>query len=813
MSAAMVWRLTLWGTIGALFCATVGAWGSDPVELHVWGQGFGPETKGLEAAVREFERRNPDVRVRMLSMGAGAMNPQKLMTSIVGKAPPDVIRQDRFTIGDWASRGAFLDLSPYIERDMETDPLSPRPEQYYPETWAEVSYRKGVFAIPTSFDNRALYWNKNIFRESSAALRKAGLDPSRPPRTWEELLAYSKVLTQHNADGTLRQAGFLPNFGNSWLYLYAFQQGAEFMSPDGRTCTLYTPESAKALQFMVEGYEVVGGYEKALSFQSGFQSNMNDPFIVGKVAMKIDGDWILANLARYGPQLDFGVAPPPVPEDRYRLQREFAGETERFVTWSGGFSLAIPEGARHPEQAWRFVKWMTSLEGRLLEAGAQRDWEEKRGRLSIPRQNAHRKANEIIFLQLKPKQAKFADALQVHVDLAPAAKIRPVTFVGQILWDEHVRATERACLKLSPPERALKAGQAVVQREIDEFFRMEQYPPASPFVLVGFGVLLGGAAVAWFVVRTRRERVGQLSRQSARWGYLLISPWLVGFGILTLGPMIASLVLSFTHYPVLSEPRWVGTDNFADLFTADWPNVKKSLANAAYLAGVGVPLSLLTGLSIALLLNSAVRGLRYYRTFFYMPAIVPTIASAVLWAWLLSGDPNKGLINAVWLATVSEWFGTPVPGWINAEAWAKPALILMGVWGAGSGMILWLAGLKGIPTSLYEAAAIDGANPRQQFWTVTLPQLSPIIFFNLVMGIIGSLQEFDRVYVMRTPDGTPGPADSLLVPVYHLFVNGFSYFKMGYASAFAWLLFAIILILTAIQLKLAPKWVHYEAEN
>lgn len=136
---------------------------------------------------------------------------------------------------------------------METDPLSPRPEQYYPETWAEVSYRKGVFAIPTSFDNRALYWNKNIFRENAAALRKAGLDPSRPPRTWEELLAYSKVLTQHNADGTLRQAGFLPNFGNSWLYLYAFQQGAEFMSPDGRTCTLFTPESAKALQFMVEG--------------------------------------------------------------------------------------------------------------------------------------------------------------------------------------------------------------------------------------------------------------------------------------------------------------------------------------------------------------------------------------------------------------------------------------------------------------------------------------------------------------------------------------------------------------------------------
>ncbi|MBZ0214129.1 MAG: sugar ABC transporter permease, partial [Nitrospirae bacterium] len=290
-------------------------------------------------------------------------------------------------------------------------------------------------------------------------------------------------------------------------------------------------------------------------------------------------------------------------------------------------------------------------------------------------------------------------------------------------------------------------------------------------------------------------------------------PWLIGFLVFTLGPMVASLFFSFTQYNVLSPARWVGVKNYTDLFAGDWVNMSKALYNTLYLAGIGVPLGVATGLAVALLLNSAVRGMRYYRTLFYMPAIVPTVASAVLWIWLLTSDPNKGLINAAWNATFSQWFGTPPPGWLNAEAWAKPSLILMGMWGAGSGMILWLAGLKGVPGQLYEAASIDGATPRQQFWAVTLPQLSPIVFFNLVMGFIGALQEFDRVYVMKPAEGSAGPADSLLVPVYHLFVNGFNYFKMGYASALAWVIFGVILLLTAFQFKLAPRWVHYEAEK
>ncbi|MCW5943641.1 MAG: extracellular solute-binding protein [Fimbriimonadaceae bacterium] len=783
-------------------------------EVVVWGLGLGPDSKGLEATIKEFERRNPRYKIRILSMGAGRMNPQKLMTSIVGNVPPDAIHQDRFTIGDWASRGAFQPLDDLMARDRETDPLCPRPEQYYPPTWEEASYGGKLYAIPMASDDRVLYYNKKRFRERAKELRAAGLDPGRAPRTWSEVLAYSKVLTDYNPDGkTLKRAGFLPNFGNSWLYMFAFQMNASFMSPDGKTCTLYSPEAEKALEFIVKGYDQVGGYENAKAFETGFQGGENDPFIIGKVAMKIDGDWILSGLARYAPNLDFGTAPAPVPDDRYTKRGAFANEKDTFVTWVGGFSYAIPKGARNAEGGWAWIKWATSADARLLEMSAQQEWEKRRGRFFVPRIQANIETNERAYKQFKPADPKFADAVRDHIDMMRYARIRPVTFVGQPLWDEHVRALENAALHKKTPAEALKDGQAVVQRELDAVLSAKNYPVIDMGVpgYIGFGAILIG--VIAFVVWFRRQRLGPLARSEARWGYLFIAPWLIGFLVFTLGPMVASLFFSFTSYNVLSPARWVGAKNYSDLFAGDWVNVSKALYNTIYLGGIGVPLGVATGLAVALLLNSAVRGMRYYRTLFYMPAIVPTVASAVLWIWLLTSDPNKGLINSVWSNTVGAWFDVAPPGWLNAESWAKPSLILMGVWGAGSGMILWLAGLKGVPTQLYEAASIDGASPRGQFWAITLPQLSPIVFFNLVMGFIGALQEFDRVYVMKPAEGSAGPADSLLVPVYHLFVNGFNYFKMGYASAMAWVIFLIILAMTLVQFKLAPRWVHYEADK
>ena len=783
-------------------------------EVVLWGLSLGPDTKGQDAVIREFENRNPDIKVKLLSMGAGRMDPQKLMTAIVGNVAPDVIYQDRFTISDWASRGAFRQLDDLIKRDSTSDPLCPTEKQYYSATWQEASYGGKVYAIPTSSDNRILYWNKKIFREESAKLRAAGLDPTRPPRTWTELLAYSKVLTKFGKDGRLERAGFMPNFGNAWLYMYAFQNNANFLSSDGRKCTMNTPEAVEALDYIVKGYEIVGGYEKAKSFETGFQGNENDCFIVGQVVMKIDGDWILNNLARYAPELEFNGDPAPVPDDRFNKKGRFANEKDTFVTWMGGFSLAIPKGAKNSEDGWKLIKFITSAEGRLIENRAQAAWERMRGRVFMPRQIANIEANEASSKIFKPASPNYAQAIDMHTKMARYGRIRPATFAGQVLWSEHVKALEAACYKKATSEKALQDAQVAVQRELDAFYDKEKYSviDLKAPAFLGFLGLLG--FFGYFVLQFAKARIGRLERHEAKWAYLFVSPWIIGFLLLTIGPMLASLFFSFTQWDVLNEARFVGLKNYMEMFGADWKSVSRALSNVAYLTGVGVPLGLTTGLAIALLLNTASKGIRFYRTIFYFPSIVPVIASAVLWTWVLTADPGKGLINSYWIDTITKWLNIPPPGWLQSADWSKPALILQGAWGAGGGMVLWLAGLKGVPTSLYEAASIDGANGNRQFWSITFPQLSPIIFFNLITGFIGSMQEFDRVYVMRpSQDGPVGPDDSMLTPTYHLFNNGFAFFKMGYASALAWLIFILVMIVTFIQWKLKDRWVHSEISS
>ena len=399
----------------------------------------------------------------------------------------------------------------------------------------------------------------------------------------------------------------------------------------------------------------------------------------------------------------------------------------------------------------------------------------------------------------------------------PDTKFRPVTFVGQKLWDEQVRAVDRALRHTQTPEQALAAGQAAVQVELDSVSTRDTHPllPVRPVIvslalltLLAFAVLGLGAA-RW----NTRHRIA--ARAEARAGFLFVLPWLFGFLVFTLGPILASLVLSFCDYDVLHPARWAGLSNYHALLTQDRPLALKSLGNALYLAAFGIPLGMTTSLALALLLNAKLRGQHWYRTFFYVPSVVPVVATAVLWGFLLNSDPHRGLVNAVWQATLTPWFGLPPPGWLSVPLWAKPGLIFMGLWGAGGGMILWLAGLQSIPGTLYEAASLDGAGWWAQFRHVTLPMLSPYIFFNLIMGTIGALQTFETAYILGGTMGgsSTGPDDSLLVPVVYLFNNAFQYFKMGYASAIAWLLFVLILGLTLGQLKLAPRWVHYETDS
>lgn len=289
----------------------------------------------------------------------------------------------------------------------------------------------------------------------------------------------------------------------------------------------------------------------------------------------------------------------------------------------------------------------------------------------------------------------------------------------------------------------------------------------------------------------------RLNRQEHINFYFFISPWLIGFILFTGGPIIASLYFSLTNYTVVSSPTFIGLDNYKNLFKD--PLFYKSLYNTAYYALFFIPLGILIAFSLAILLNQKVRGLAVYRTIYYLPSIVPAVANAILWIWLL--NPQWGLIN-----TGLRLIGIQGPGWLTSEQWAKPGIILMSLWGIGSWIIIYLAGLQGVPEQLYEAAEIDGASKLQSFFYITVPLMTPTIFFTLVTGLIGAFQVFTQAYIMTNG----GPVNSTLFYALYLFRNAFNYLKMGYASSMAWILFLIILSLTILQFTLAKRWVFYE---
>jgi multiple sugar transport system permease protein len=304
--------------------------------------------------------------------------------------------------------------------------------------------------------------------------------------------------------------------------------------------------------------------------------------------------------------------------------------------------------------------------------------------------------------------------------------------------------------------------------------------------------------------RTSRRPAGLRSRRrrEALWFYLFVSPWIVGFLVFLLGPMVASIYLSFTDWDSFTTPNWVGLDNYRQLLTED-PVFWTALRNTVYYALVSVPLGLLLGLWLANLLNKQVRARKLFRTLIYLPTLVPLVAAAMVFKMVLM--PSGPVNDLLGLA------GIPGPAWLLDPTWVKPALILLSVWGVGSATVLLLAAMKGIPKELYEAAEVDGASPMRQFWSITVPQLTPIIFFNLVMGLIGAFQVFSQVYVL-TRGAASAPEDASVMMVPFLFDQAFAFYHMGYASAISWLLFLVILGFTLIAFRTARRWVFYETE-
>ena len=298
-----------------------------------------------------------------------------------------------------------------------------------------------------------------------------------------------------------------------------------------------------------------------------------------------------------------------------------------------------------------------------------------------------------------------------------------------------------------------------------------------------------------------RNKTSKINRKNNTNALLFISPWIIGFIAFTLGPMIMSLYYSLTNYNIIRPPEWVGFRNFIKLFNDDlfW----HSLGVTIKFALMSLPINLVVGYLIALLLNQDIKWQNFWRTIYYLPSVISGVAVAMLWMRIL--NPRLG-----WLNNFLGLFNIKGPGWLHDPQWAVPALVIMGLWGVGGNMIVYLSGLQSVPTTLYDAAKIDGANPIQEFFHVTLPMTSHVIFFNLVMGLISTFQYFTGAFIVS--NGLGGPARSTLFYNLYLYQNAFMYSDMGYASAMAWVLFLVILVITLLVFRSSSFWVYYEGK-
>lgn len=297
---------------------------------------------------------------------------------------------------------------------------------------------------------------------------------------------------------------------------------------------------------------------------------------------------------------------------------------------------------------------------------------------------------------------------------------------------------------------------------------------------------------AWFRMTNRKR--------DALVGYLFLSPWLLGFLIFLLGPMLASIYLSLTNYKMLKPPVWVGLANYQRMFTDHF--VYLSLKVTLTFTAFAVPLSIISALAVAVLLNQKIVASGIFRTVFYLPSVISGVAIALVFSWIF--NYRFGILNYF-----LSFIGIDGPNWLGDPRWALWAFVVMSLWGIGGDIVIYLAALQGVPVSLHEAAKIDGANAWYRFWNITLPLITPVILFTLIMGVIATFQTFTQSYIMTGG----GPANATLFYLLYLYRNAFNWFEMGYASALAWLLFIIILICTLILWSTSARWVYYEAEE
>ncbi len=708
---------------------------------------------------RDFEALHPGVKVKFLSESGCGDSLTKLKIMLAARQPLDVTWIDILDFSQFLEDGVILDLQPFLDADPDWNR-----NDYFEKPLKAFSDREGrIHGLPSTFTPYVIYYNKDILDEAGIPYPERGW-------TWDDFhRACLEATRDLDGDGKDDQWGVSVTQWMQAVSPWIWQNKGRLM--DGGRCTLDEPAAMEAVRFI----ERLLHEDRVATTDATFESQVTEGlFQAGRVAFYGPvGYWETYRFKKIR-KFRWDVAPLPV------------GKEE--ATSMALRSYVVCSRSRHPKLAYEFVRM---LAGEKLQRALARIGN------GVP--GLKRAAFSEDFL--KPRVPP--DSERVFLDAIETIRIPPV-FAHWRDMRRFMQDELEACFLL----REVSADEAcrAIARKANLFIEQQQKDGERSRLPLGAAAAVVASGLALLVllfVLLRGKKPGPLSRREERTAALVLVPWATGFIFLTLCAMLVSFLVSLTFWsPIrpIEDARWAGLENFSRLAGSDvfW----KSLFVTTAYAIPAVVIGLCVALFLACLLNRALRGTSIFRTIFFIPAIISPVAIGVIWVWMFNLDnPDMGLVNQA-LA----FFGIEGPDWKNSRLGLLSVFVLLGVWGIGFQMVVFLAGLQGIDRELYDAARVDGAPAWRRFVHITIPQLTPVILFNLIIGVINAFQIFAQPFVMTQG----GPGSNSLFMVLYIFREAFRMNRMGYASALAWALFAILLALTLLILRSSRQWAHYE---
>lgn len=795
--------LRCFGLLCLLQAVHSAAWATPPVELRfvVWD---GDESlRILRGETLAFERAHPGVVVHLENVDYRIYF-QKLLTQYAANSAPDVAMLDPQNFQQFAKRGALVDLSPIVGQTPGF-----QLGKYYKPIVDTLRWRKDLYVLPRDIAPIGLiYYNKRLFKEAGLALPDGSWTWSEQPRPelGSRCFTYCmERLTQRAPDGRVARWGFAASWTGAFTDTVAFSSGARYVDD---------PEAFTKLNFedprVVHAFDFVAGLalEKhwmpsPTELTSVVQTSAVDLFIGQKAAMYQCGIWdvphIRAALKPGSPEFfdwDITLAPGHLNPATGKVIRAWP---------TGGSGYAIMSSTPHPREAWELVQWMSGEHAMKAMA---------RAGIAQPAIRALAIGPDWIPGPDTPLEQRYPASRIVTDQAVPYVVFPPTADYWAEVSGLVFAKTEPIYAGTTSAKSALSEGNKIASTRLSAILSKEQLPAFNWLWGIGCGLAGLAALGAWIYLPERKQKRSRAQKRESRIGYLFLSPWIIGMLTLTIGPMVLSLLMSFSDWDIILPAKWRASGNYHEALFQD-PRFWNSMRVTGVFTLIAVPLGLAFALVLAMLLNQKVKGMPIFRTFFYLPSLASVVASSLLWMKIF--QPEGGLLNLIlfgpkgtggsaWLRHLLSLNGQ-APNWLGTEQLALPSLMIMSLWGVGGGMIILLAGLQGIPEFYYEAAKLDGTSAWQRFRAVTVPLLSPALFFTLLTGVIGSLQTFTQSFVMTQG----GPNDSTRFFMLHLYDEGFGNLRMGYASCLAWLLFAVILGVTIAQFRL-NRLVYYEGD-